>query len=165
MRSLAELFARERPDVLAVCEIDAGDALSIATRFAVQWAYRGRQALFWNDRFNARHVHDLYLPARAARPFDRRGLLRVDATYDSRPCMLAATQFSDEREGRIRELRFARAQLRQSAADAIFFAHLRYRAIAFDDLGFRDVTPDARSEERIYLRGFASGVVPKIAII
>src|SRR5581483_9148979 len=109
--SLASLVDDARPDVLAVCEIEPGDALSLATRFALQWAYRGRQALFWSARVRADAVHDLYLP-RAGRPFERRGLLRVDASLDGDPCALVATQFASDRGERIPELRFARSQLR-----------------------------------------------------
>lgn len=151
MRALASFVVRETPDITAICEIDPGDALSLATRFELQWAYRGRQALFWNDRFAAREVHDLYLPVRPGR-FERRGFVRVDGRCVSRPCTLIATQFSDGRAGRIPELRFARSQVRRTA-DTILFAHLRDRAIDFEDLGFRDVTADASSDERVYMRG------------
>ena len=153
MRSLAAIFARERPDVAAVCEVDSGDALSLATRFALHWAYRGRQALFWNGGFTAREVHGRYLPFNPARPFDRRGLVRVDAVRSGRTCMLATTQFAQVRESRIPELRYMRAALRGATHDAIVFAQLDERHVAFGDLGFRE--PDANADdERIYVRGF-----------
>lgn len=153
MRGLASFVENEKPDVLAICEIGSGDALSLATRFALHWAYRGRQALFWNERFNAGEVHDLYLPGR------RRGFVRVDGMLDSQPCTLVATQLSDERTVRIPELRFARAEVRSMRSAAIVFAHLHDRTIAFDDLGLLDVTPEADSEERVYLRGIGEPVV------
>lgn len=156
MRALAALIDDERPTAFAVCEIDAGDAFSLATRFAVQWAYRGRQALFWNGDFTAHRVRDLYLPLRGTHLFDRRGLLRVDATYEGRDCTLVTTQFSSERDGRVPELRFARKQLRTTAQNAVFFAHLDDRSIGFEDLGFRDATGTPESKERVYLRGFDS---------
>lgn len=163
MRALAALIDAERPAAFAVCEIDAGDAFSLATRFAVQWAYRGRQALFWNGDFRAHRVRDLYLPLRGAHLFDRRGLLRVDASYEGRECTLVTTQFSSERDGRVPELRFARKQLRATARDSIFFAHLDDRSIGFEDLGFHDATGNSQSQERVYVRGFDS-IAPALKV-
>ena len=163
MRKLASLVAREEPDVLAVCEIDPGDALSLATRFALQWAYRGRQALFWRDAFRAGEIDDLYLPARPERPFDRRGFVRVDAIYERRECVLIATQFARERSSRILELRFARTQLRNGPHDALLFAHLAEPSIGFEDLGFRDAIEDAGKTERVYVRGFENVTITPVA--
>ncbi len=154
MRALAALVAREEPNILAVCEIDPGDALSLATRFALQWAYRGRQALFWSDEFRAREVDDLRLPAPPVRPLERRGFVRVDATYQGRSCVLVTTQFAQKRIARVPQLRFARVQLRSGPHDALVFAHLAERKIAFEDLGFRDVTGAAAPAERVFVRGF-----------
>lgn len=166
MLALASLVAREEPQALAVCEIEPGDALSLATRFALQWAYRGRQALFWRDVFNVREVADLYLPARADRPFDRRGFIAADASYEARRCALVTTQFAIERSSRIPELRFARAQLRSVAYDAVLFAYLRNRAIAFEDLGFRDIAPEDARAERMYVRGFDRyEIMPVVATV
>lgn len=147
MRALASFVDESEPHVLGVCEIDAGDALSLATRFALEWAYRGRQALFWRTPFRAHAVHDRYLPVRAARLFDRRGLLVVDADADGAPCTLAATQLSAERESLLPELRFARAQLR-GARPALLFADMPAHRLGFSDLGF------ARCADGIFARGF-----------
>ena len=154
MRRLAGFVVESNPNIVAICEIEPGDALSLATRFALQWAYRGRQALFWNARFFARDVHDLYLPLRAGRPFDRRGFVRVDGNLETRACTLVATQFSAERDARTAELRFARTQVRGGAPEAMFFALVPERSTALAGLGFRDVTPDAESAGRVLVRGF-----------
>jgi hypothetical protein len=159
MRALASLVAREEPQVLAVCEIDPGDALSLATRFAMQWAYRGRQALFWRNAFSVRDIVDEYLPSRADRPFDRRGFIAVDASFEGRRCAIVTTQFAAERTSRIPELRFVRGRLRTVAQDAVLCAHLRERAIAFEDLGFRDAAPENASAERVYVRGFDGFII------
>jgi hypothetical protein len=58
------------------------------------------------------------------------------------------------RKTRIPELRFVRARLREIRKNTLLFVHLNDRRIAFEDLGFRDVTPLAESAERIYVRGF-----------
>jgi hypothetical protein len=163
MRRLAGFVDEVRPDAFAVCEIDSGDAFALATRFALQWSYRGRQALYCTGAFVMRAVHDVYLPVRPAHPLDRRGLLRVDAAWQNRACTLATTQIAADRESRIRELRFARSQLRAATHDAIAFVHLEQRAIAFSDLGFGDVTPEG-GDERIYVRGFdEAGIAPVVA--
>jgi hypothetical protein len=150
MRELAAFVDSAKPYALGICEIDAGDALSIATRFALQWAYRGRQALFWKTPLSAHAVHDRYLPVRAARVFDRRGLLIVDAQLHGAPCMLAATQMSGERERLIPELRFARKHLRGDRR-ALLFADMPVYRVAFADLGF------ARIADGIHARGFSAG--------
>ena len=153
MRTLAASIAQAAPDVLAVFEIEPGDALALATRFALQWAYRGHQALFWSAAFRAARVRDMYLPAVGALPFERRGFISVEAEYRGRPCVLAATQFSDERRARIAELRFVRGHLRAAAGDAIFCAHLRETRIAVGDLGFRDAVEPPAGAEHVYVRG------------
>ena len=89
--------------------IDEGDALALATRFDCGYAYRGRQALFWNAHFSAREVLDRYLPGAPLRPFDRRGLLQVDGIYEGGQLALIATQFAIERAMTLREARFARS--------------------------------------------------------
>lgn len=146
MRRLAAFVDERKPQVIGICDIDAGDALSLATRFALQWAHRGRQALFWKMPFHAHDVHDRYLPVRGARLFDRRGLLIVGAELDGAPCMLAATQISGEREGFIPEMRFARRHLR-GAQRAMLFADAPDYGIGFSDLGF------ARIADGIFVRG------------
>ena len=110
MRKLAAFVAQTTPDFLAICEIGSGDARSLATRFALQWAYRGRQAIMWTPAFTPQKVHDRYLPA--PHPFDRRGFVRVDGTLGDIPCALMTTQFASDRSTRDAQLRFARTQLR-----------------------------------------------------
>jgi hypothetical protein len=151
MRKLAEFMSKEQPDIIAVCEIGSGDSRTLATRFAMQWAYRGRQALLWNEVFSPVAVHDLYLPAR--RPIDRRGFVRVDGTLLDRSCTLATTQFAASRNPRIPQIRFARTQLRKAENDAVFFALVTDRGIGFEDLGYRELASTQESE-RVYLRGF-----------
>lgn len=148
MRELAAFVDASAPHVMGICEIDAGDALSLATRFALQWAYRGRQALFWKAPLRAHAVHDRYLPVRAARLFDRRGLLLVDADLDGAPCMLAATEISSEREGYVPEMRFARRHLRGTDR-GLLFADAPDYGIGFSDLGFE------RIADGIFARAFS----------
>ena len=152
MRKLAAFADAQRPQVMGVCEIDAGDALSLATRFALQWAYRGRQALFWKAPFRAQTVHERYLPVRGARLFDRRALLIVDTELDGEPCTLAATQLSQERGSFVPELRFARAHLRGSQRALVFVDMPEYRT-GFADLGLR------RVDDGIFARGFDAAVL------
>jgi hypothetical protein len=149
MRELAEFVDSAKPNVMGVCEIDAGDALSLATRFVLQWAYRGRQALFWTTPFRAHAVHDRYLPVRAATLFDRRGLLIVDADAGGEPCVLAATQLRGERESYVPELRFARRHLR-GPAHALLFADMPRHDRGFADLGYAEIA------DGIYVRGFSA---------
>lgn len=155
MRSLAAFFDRTLPDVAAVFEADAGNVLAFATRFDRAWAYRGRLALLWNRRIIAREVHDLYLPAAPLRPFDRRGLLRVDARAENEPLHLFATQFASDRSN-VRELRYARSALRATGSgNALFFvARPVGGRVGFTDLGFAEpAAPGASSA--IAARGYA----------
>jgi hypothetical protein len=136
MRALATRIATLEPDVLALCQVDDGNALAIATRFDREWAYRGGQALLWGRRFEADRVYDLYLPASPGRPFDRRALLRVDGRADGTPLTLFATQFSNGRDA-VRELRFVRAGVRAVRDRALLFVSEPVPARAgFGDLGF-----------------------------
>lgn len=148
MRSLASFVHDVTPHVMGICEIDAGDALALATRFALEWAYRGRAALFWRAPFRASAVHDRYLPGGAARLFDRRGLLIVDADREGAPCTLAATQLGASRETFVPELRFARSQLR-GALPALLFVDMPPYRLDFRDLGLQAIG------EGIFARGFA----------
>lgn len=150
MRELASFVDAEKPHVMGICEIDAGDALSLATRFALQWAYRGRQALFWKAPLRVHAVHDRYLPVRVPHLFDRRGLLIVDADIGGEPCMLAATQISTQREGYVPEMRFARRHMR-GAQRALLFADVPGYGIGFADLGFVQIA------DGIFARAFSSG--------
>lgn len=156
MHKLAAFIDSQQPHVMGVCEIDAGDALALATRFAMQWAYRGRQALFWKAPFRAHAVHDRYLPVRAPKLFDRRGLLIVDADLDGTPCTLAATQLSGERGALVAELRFARTHLRGSS-NALLFADMPEYRFGFTDLGFE------RIGDGMYVRGFDPGALSAAA--
>lgn len=125
--------------MLAISEIDAGDALATATRFDREWAYRGGQALLWKRRIHVERVHESYLPAFPARPFDRRGLLRVDGRVDSIALSLFATQFALDRH-RVRDLRFTRAALRSAEETAaLFVGEPGVGKVGFKDLGFATV--------------------------
>jgi hypothetical protein len=163
MRSLASFLAESDPDVMALGEIDAGDALALATRFDRQWAYRGGQALLWNARVAAREVHDLYLPV-APLAFERRGLLRIDGEVGEAPLALFATQFGADRN-KVREMRFARAHARAAPALAMLFVTSPLGRIGFSDLGYEAMDEHDTSEEvEIAARGFQlerlrSGVV------
>jgi hypothetical protein len=152
MRRLASFVADAKPHVMGICEIESGDALALATRFALQWAYRGRQALFWRAPVHALAVRDRYLPPRARRIFDRRGLLIVDAQIDTVACTLAATEFGADRESYVGELRFARTQLR-GAAPALLFVQAPAPAKRFADLGFQE------RAQGVFVRGFPAADV------
>lgn len=152
MLSLAALFAEADPDVAALSQIDAGDALATATRFDREWAYRGGQALLWKRDVVAHAVHDLYLPMSALRPFDRRGLLRLDAEWRGVPLHAFATQFAGDRTA-IRDLRFARSAIRSVDGNVLLFiSNPASSRIGFADVGLRSVAP-ARSVA-IWARGF-----------
>jgi hypothetical protein len=152
MRKLAELLAGAQPDILAVSEIGSGDSRSLATRFALQWAYRGRQALFWRAPFEPARIADLYLPMRT--PLRRTGFVRVDGALAKVACTLAATQFARGRESRAAQVTFARAQLRTAKADALFFACAADPPIDVTDLGFVQRANDARASLHVFARGF-----------
>lgn len=119
----------------------SGDSLSLATRFELQWVYRGRLALFWGGAFSAQAVRD-----------EQRGFLRVDGTFESMACTVAVARFSLERHRHIPQTRFARAQMRVAHRSAVLFAHRPLRAGIFCDLGFDDVTPENETAERVYVR-------------
>lgn len=156
MRSLAALFSAGDPDVAALSAIEAGDALATATRFDREWAYRGGQALLWKRRLTAHAVHDLYLPASALRPFDRRGLLRLDADAGSVPLHVFATQFAGDRSA-VRDLRFARSAVRRVAGNVVLFVSEPGRSrIGFTDTGLQSVVPGPSLA--IWARGFRLNV-------
>jgi hypothetical protein len=143
LRTLAETFARRDPMIACVHGIDAGDALALATRFEREWAYRGREALFWRGVIRAQAVHDRYLPLDPGRPFERRGLLQVEATHEGLSLALVATTFGDDRAARIRDLRFARSVLRSIEGAAVAFLGNGAKAEAgLRDLGFTEVARD-----------------------
>ncbi|MBV8688995.1 MAG: endonuclease/exonuclease/phosphatase family protein [Candidatus Eremiobacteraeota bacterium] len=152
MRSLAAFIDRVDPDVLALCEIDAGDALALATRFARQWAYRGSQALLWKPRVHQARVRDAYLPRTPLRPLERRGLLRVATQVGEYPLNLVATQIGAQREQRVRDLRYLRSSLRRIGTQCLLLAVLPDSAIGVGDLGFRKLVSGS-DHESIFARG------------
>ncbi len=128
------------PDVLALSEIDDGDALSVATQFGYQWAYRGGQALFWNARFAAARIEESYLPAPPLQTFERRGLLRVDGRCGKRELTLLTARFASNR-GRARDLRLTRSVIREIRAPCVLLFVANPPAAgsaAFRDLGFTE---------------------------
>jgi hypothetical protein len=152
------------PALLAVCDIDAGSAYALATRFVREWVYRGRQALFWTNAFTAGAVHDFYLPFAPGRPFDRRGLLQVDGSFEDSAFVVFATQIADGREG-VPELRFVRHTVRAANAPrALAFAQTADRRIGLRGLGFEEIGPRDARELQVYargLRGLSSQVVAR----
>jgi hypothetical protein len=161
MQALAATVAETDPDVLAVCEIDAGDAFAVATRFARAWAYRGGQALFWTRTFLAKEVHDLYLPFAIQRPFDRRGLLRVDGSIARTPAALFATQFGESRAFAIPEIRYARRQLGASSGGAIAFAQMDRAVPGLAGRGVELLAHDPEAGIYAYARGFVATTVER----
>jgi hypothetical protein len=135
LRDAAAVINVRSPVIFSVHGIDEGDALALATRAAASYAYRGRQALFWNPTFSAREVLDRYLPGAPLRPFDRRGLLQVDGFLMGANASLVATQFAEDRATRIRELRFIRTVLRATKRSALLFV----TGVAEGEPGFADL--------------------------
>ncbi|MBV9148979.1 MAG: endonuclease/exonuclease/phosphatase family protein [Candidatus Eremiobacteraeota bacterium] len=152
MRSLATFIDRVDPDVLALCEIDAGDALALATRFARQWAYRGSQAIIWKPQLHQARVRDAYLPRTPLRPLERRGLLRVATQLGESPLELVATQIAAEREQCVRDLRYLRSSLRRIRAQCLLLAVLPDSRIGVRDLGFQKLVAGT-DHEAIFSRG------------
>ena len=144
-----------QPDIFAVSEIDAGDALAIATRFALQWGYRGGQAVFWKPAFVAGPIRDTYLPFSPLRPFERRGLVRVDLQLARASVGVFATQIGPERDQRIREWRYVRNVLRTAAGPALVFCLLPQARSTLSDLGFVRVGCRGVDDECVFARGFA----------
>lgn len=134
IRRIAAFLSEYRPDVAALDGIASGDALSLATTTARHWAYRGREALLWNERFAAGRVDDGYLPPAPAL-VRRRGFLAVSGNLDMVGCTIAATHFHDARAQRIPQLRFVRTRLRSCERHAIFFARIP-EGTSVADLGF-----------------------------
>jgi hypothetical protein len=146
-----------QPDVLALSEIDDGDALALATQFGYQWAYRGGQALFWNARFVANRVEESYLPAPPLQAFERRGLLRVDGRCGKRELTLLTTRFASNR-ARARDLRLTRSVIREARAPHVLLFIANPPAAgsnAFRDLGFAQSDAFARPALMLAARGCA----------
>ncbi len=126
MRRVAEAIDAHAPAIFALHAIDEGDALALATRFAMDYAYRGRQALFWNATFAAREVLDR-----------QRGLLRVDGAFAGGRLALVAIRLSTDRASRVRELRKVRSVLRATKSGVLLFATgIVAGETGFADLGF-----------------------------
>lgn len=154
MRSLAAFIESVKPDICAVCDIESGDALALATRFIMQWAYRGGQAVFWNKHAQATEILDEYLPFSPRRPFERRGLVRVDLRVGSWPARVYATQIGAERDQRIRDLRYLRAALRDTSGACMLFCVSPPSRIEYGDLGFTRAGCRGVDGETLWLRGF-----------
>ena len=154
MRSLAAFFDRARPDIFAVSEIDAGDALALATRFALQWGYRGAQSVFWRSDLRAVAMRDNYLPFSPSRPFDRRGIIELTLQFANSPCTVLATQIGADRDQRIREMRHLRTVARGAAHACLVFAVLPSGRIDLTDLGFKRAGCRGVADEALYVRGF-----------
>ena len=134
LREVLAFAQRESPDVLAAGDVDPGNALTIATRLAMEWAYRGGQAIFWNARFEPAEISEAYLP-RGPGMLKRRGFLAVRGTIAGVALMIAATQLDASREQRIPQLRFVRERLRGAGA-AIVFAPIGTGRVTLTDLGY-----------------------------
>lgn len=155
MRSLASFYDARKPHVFAISRMTPGDALALATRFSLQWAYRGRQSVFWQNGLTNARCEDPYLPFHLARPLDRRALVRVDVDRGTHPLTIAATQFARTQTQRVPELRFVRKVLRAAQARTVFFAHLYPQYAKFGDLAFVDAMSAFEGPLRIFVRGAA----------
>jgi len=135
MRLAAEIIVARSPHIFCAHGIDEGDALVLATRFDCGYAYRARQALFWDRAvFGVRSV------------FDRqRGLLQVFGAVSGTELALVAAQFSSERLAYVRELRAARTALRKTEGAALLFVNglTTRRRIGFADLDFASVANES----------------------
>ena len=154
MRSLAAFLAQSQPHIVAVCDIEPGDALALATRFALQWVYRGGQALFWRPQYEALKIVDAYLPFSPLRPFSRRGVVRVDVMIAGVAVRVFLTQIGSRRDARIRELRYLRETLRETQGPCILFAVAPPSRIHYGDLGFVRAGCPGVDGETVWARGF-----------
>lgn len=133
-----------------------GDALAFATRFDLQWAYRGSQALFWQSAFERAQCTDLYLPLHLRRPFQRRGLVQVHVECAQRAFTITLTQFSPERDVRAIEMQFVRTSLRNDAAPhGLFFAACSDESFALHAHGWL-AAPGSSSGTFLSLHGAAA---------
>jgi len=159
-RRLAAAIADCDPDVVALFDVGAGDALALATRFAYEWVSGSGAALLWRSPCAVQAVHDDPLPASVPLlPFDRRSLLRAEARIHGRPVLLYAVRFSAERGARVRELRGARSRV-QGRTPALLFTSGPLGRIGFDDRGLRTVAASSDGEMRIHARGIATAAPP-----
>lgn len=126
----------------------------MATRFALQWGYRGGQAVFWNPAFVAGPIRDTYLPFSPLRPFERRGLVRVDLQLASANVGVFATQIGPGRDQRIREWRYVRNALRDTAGPALVLCVLPQARASLSDMDFMRVGCRGVDDECVFARGF-----------
>ena len=112
MRALTEQTIVWNPDLLAVSEIDDGDALALATKTNRQWSYRGGQALLWRSDFTPIAVHEAYLSP-VLPPLPWRGVLRIDLRAGETTLSMLCTRFAPDRRA-IRDQRFVRTLLRNA---------------------------------------------------
>ncbi|MDQ6827010.1 MAG: hypothetical protein M3Z14_07430 [Candidatus Eremiobacteraeota bacterium] len=153
MRSLAQFFASTDPELFALSEIEPGDALALATRFVRQYAHRGGQALFLKDGMEIIDVRDEYLPIWPARPFDRRGIVAVQARYGTTLVYMLTVKLASGRDQRAAEVRHLRRMVRALQTPAILCIHLSREAVLHFPR-YERVFYDRPLSERVYQSGF-----------
>ena len=151
MRALAQYVASKTPAVLAVSGIGAGDARSLATRFGLQWVYRGRQALFWDQHFTATRIDTAYVQARS--PLRRTGLIEVHGMLSNEQCTLAVTHIAAESAPV--QLDSVVKRLLLHGARAVVCIRSHRPASALIARGLTVVTPP--QELQVFARGFDRG--------
>lgn len=156
MRALAEYLARKKPAVAAISRIGAGDARSLATRFGLQWVYRGRQALFWDQRFSAIRVDTAYVQARL--PLRRTGLIEVEGMLAEERCTLALTEVASESAAAQLDSVVNRLLLHSPRALVCIRCHPP--AIALAQRGLARMTPE--QDLQVFARGFDPGGVEAV---
>lgn len=153
MRSLAQFLADTDPDIFALCEIDAGDALAVATRFARQYACRGGQALFLKSSVEITAARDEPLPLWGGRPFDRRAVLWVQGRYGERGVSVLTAKIASGREQRSAEIRHIRNVARSLESPAVLLIHLNREAVLHFPR-YQRVSYHRPLSERVYQSGF-----------
>lgn len=88
------------------------------------------------------------------RPFERRGMVEVDLKFGAHKVCVVATQIGTERDRRVREWRYLRSALRQTAGSSLVFAAVPASRIGLTDLGFIRVGCRGVDDESIFARGF-----------
>lgn len=154
MRALTEQTVVSDPDLLAVSEIDDGDALALATKTDRQWSYRGGQALFWRAGFVPLAVHEAYLSSGMPR-LPWRGLLRADLRVGTSEISLLCMRLAPDRRG-IADLRFVRKMLRDAAPGRAILCVANPPATgarAFAQLGFDGSNCAIKDDVLMAIRG------------
>jgi hypothetical protein len=154
MRALTEQAIASNPDLLAVSEIDDGDALALATKTNRQWSYRGGQALLWRTKFASFGLHESYL-APALRSLQWRGVLRVDLRAEETEVSLLTTRFAPDRR-RVRDLRAVRSLLRDAPVERMILCITNPPPKGdrvLSDLGFATSDCVAASDALMAVRG------------